>query len=210
MRGLGRCAVCQVPPWVAGLLQQAEDALPCISMLWASSVTFLLPSRRTLTHPAEICVSHHLRMLMANFIILERKCKWRQTAGAFLMARSDGGAQGLPHQRRLYPSAQTGPGGRKAGRLREQREQMAGKVGRWRSKRGWSRPEEEVVSVTCGLMQLYRTALHLSASPAFQGFLICWGCERRSLVRCCTASLNSGWFRVCSNYFEPARTTVCC
>lgn len=94
---------------------------------------------------------------MANFITLERKCKWSQTAGAFLVARSDGGAWGLPHQRLSSPSAQTGPGGRRAGRLREQREQMARKVGRWRSERGQSRSEAEAVSVTCGLRQPRRT-----------------------------------------------------
>lgn len=144
---------------------------------------------------------------MANFIILERKCKWSQTAGALLVVRSDGGAWGLPHQRLSYPSAQTGPGGRRAGRLREQREQMAGKVGRWSSERGQSRAEERgSVSYLWAQAASQDSSASRNLPDLAEAFASRWGYERGSLVRGCTAAVDSGYFRVC---FKPARTSAC-
>lgn len=78
-------------------------------------------------------VLHHLRKLVANFIIFggeaKRECKWVQTAGAFLVARSDGGPQGLAHQPLvLLPLFRQKPTGEKAGRPLRQRDQMVREV----------------------------------------------------------------------------------
>lgn len=57
------------------------------------------------------------------------ECKWVQTAGAFLVARSDGGPGGLTHQPLVLPPPfRQKPTGEKVGRLLQQRDQMVQKV----------------------------------------------------------------------------------
>lgn len=59
----------------------------------------------------------------------KRECKWVQTAGAFLVARSDGGPGGLTHQPLVLPPPfRQKPTGEKVGRLLQQRDQMVQKV----------------------------------------------------------------------------------
>ncbi len=59
----------------------------------------------------------------------KREYKWVQTAGAFLVARSDGGPQGLAHQPLvLLPLFRQKPTGEKAGRPLRQRDQMVREV----------------------------------------------------------------------------------
>lgn len=59
----------------------------------------------------------------------ERECKWVQTAGAFLVARSDGGPGGLTHQPLVLPPPfRQKPTREKVGKLLQQRDQMVQKV----------------------------------------------------------------------------------
>lgn len=78
------------------------------------------------------CVLYHLRKLVAIFLAgawRKRECKWVQTAGAFLVARSDGGPGGLTHQPLVLPPPfRQKPTGEKVGRLLQQRDQMVRKV----------------------------------------------------------------------------------
>lgn len=78
------------------------------------------------------CVLYHLRKLVAIFLVgarRKRECKWVQTAGAFLVARSDGGPGGLTHQPLVLPPPfRQKPTGEKVGKLLQQRDQMVRKV----------------------------------------------------------------------------------
>ena len=107
-----------------------------------ASLTFSFPLHHALTHLAEICVLHHLRKLMANFIIWERKMQMKPDSWCFPRGSEWWRGRGPPHQRPSHPPAQTGPGGGTAERLPEQQEQMARRGTRWRSPVCWRHQEK--------------------------------------------------------------------
>lgn len=103
--------------------------------LWPSHLWLLKhtpASTKTLTRPASVsCITSGNLWLISLFLGGEakRECKWVQTAGAFLVARSDGGPQGLAHQPLvLLPLFRQKPTGEKAGRPLRQRDQMVREV----------------------------------------------------------------------------------